>query len=195
MSLMQLLKVGNSVREARENRGAYQSRLDTDLPRFDVDATPIADKRSLRTVADARSAQEPSLFSPRVSSEANPAQVEVETGTFPVPPPAPKPADSPFSNASAQQRNWSLKQILFVRRSRKIVEGRAVQTEWALEQVTVVRNDLSDSDLEIVPARRPLPPKPVANPSWLFWKRQREVSSSPWNRWASRIFAMRKTQS
>ena len=64
-----------------------------------------------------------------------------------------------------------------------------VQGELSLDRVKVVRNDLSDSDLEIVPAKKPSP-APVPAPELAA-----TVSSSPraWERMTSRLFGAGKT--
>lgn len=199
MSLLQLLTVGQSLRETKDTTGAYRLPEAKAVPR--VDGSQPGESRPTK----GEDPLAPSLFEPAVrlsprrpgamAMEADPAKVEVETGSFPVPPPSPKPGAGAFDNASVQQRKWSLKQVLFVRRSQQTVDGRAVQTEWALEKVMVMRNDLSDSDLEIVAARKPAHlPKPVQNPSWLFWKRQRDVAGSAWVRWTNRVFGKRHRQ-
>lgn len=64
-----------------------------------------------------------------------------------------------------------------------------IQGELSLDRVKVVRNDLSDSDLEIVPAKKPSPaPTPVPELA-------ATVSSSPraWERVTSRLFGAGKT--
>ena len=64
-----------------------------------------------------------------------------------------------------------------------------VQGELALETVKVVRNDLSDSDLEVVPAVLAVPeppPKPVAAPE------AHAVEGSNWGRITSRLFGAGK---
>jgi hypothetical protein len=64
-----------------------------------------------------------------------------------------------------------------------------VQGELSLDRVKVVRNDLSDSDLEIVPAKKPSP-APAPAPELTA-----TVSPSPraWERVTSRLFGAGKT--
>jgi hypothetical protein len=66
-----------------------------------------------------------------------------------------------------------------------------VQGELSLDRVKVVRNDLSDSDLEIVSAKKPSPPPAPAPAAELA----ATVSSSPraWERVTSRLFGAGKT--
>jgi hypothetical protein len=61
----------------------------------------------------------------------------------------PLPASSP-AVVKAKEDVWGvlLRRITFRRRAVKV---RGVQTELALEKVSVIRNDLSDADLEVVP--------------------------------------------
>jgi len=69
-----------------------------------------------------------------------------------------------------------------------------VQTELSLERVKVMRNDLSDADLEVVPAR---PAKPVvAAPAVRPASRPEPVTAgeaTTWNRLTSRFFGARET--
>lgn len=53
-----------------------------------------------------------------------------------------------------QNRISGLKKKMFPARSRKKSGSAPVQTEWPLGQVTVVRNDLTDADLEVVASKR-----------------------------------------
>ena len=62
-------------------------------------------------------------------------------------------AANPFvavPSVKIKKSRWSLFETLFVRRRKKHRNGKLVQGEWVLDQVTVVRNDLSDADLEVV---------------------------------------------
>ncbi len=65
----------------------------------------------------------------------------------PTPPPAPK------LKLSAWMQKVNPLAYLPAREADKPVKARAVQTELSLERVKVMRNDLNDTDLEVIPAR------------------------------------------
>ena len=76
------------------------------------------------------------------------------------------PAPNPFATPSApavvtdpsripppkKRWQWLLEGMLYTRRKNVSTRRAPVQREWSLGGVTVVRNDLSDADLEVVPA-------------------------------------------
>lgn len=71
-----------------------------------------------------------------------------------------------------------------------------VQTELSLERVRVMRNDLSDADLEVVPARPvKLAAKPAAPPAQPASRAEPVTAGEPttWNRLTSRFFGARET--
>ncbi|MBC8002069.1 MAG: hypothetical protein H7X97_05730, partial [Opitutaceae bacterium] len=95
--------------------------------------------------------------------------------------PAPNPFASPFASPSApavvtepskvppprKKWQWLLEGMLYTRRKNVSTRRSPVQREWSLGGVTVVRNDLSDADLEVVPAgsvSRESARRPVAEP-------------------------------
>jgi hypothetical protein len=66
-----------------------------------------------------------------------------------------------------------------------------VQAELSLESVKVVRNDLSDSDLEVVRAKLP-PASPSAAPAAPKAAAHRAVAETPWARVTGRLFGLGK---
>ena len=66
-----------------------------------------------------------------------------------------------------------------------------VQGDLSLDKIKVVRNDLSDADLEVVTARQPTVPTNAA-PELQTGERA-EVSVDPWGRMKTRIFSSGKT--
>ncbi len=69
----------------------------------------------------------------------------------------------------------------------------AVQAELSLDKIRVVRNDLSDADLEIVPVQPPkLSGQPGAGPT-LQIAQTTEPTETAWGRVASRFFGADKT--
>ena len=92
------------------------------------------------------------------------------------------PAPNPFASPSApalvtepsvvppprKKWKWLLEGVLYTRRKNVSTRRSPVQGEWSLGRVTVVRNDLSDADLEVVPtgsARCEFPRRPMADPA------------------------------
>ncbi|MCX6930379.1 MAG: hypothetical protein NT154_45310, partial [Verrucomicrobia bacterium] len=92
---------------------------------------------------------------------------------------------------------WAAKLFRLVKRPRSAgaksvvprFEKQPVQGELSLESIKVVRNDLSDADLEVVPARPPAAPaSPAAGP-----KTGTPVAQSTWGRVTTRIFRAGKS--
>src|ERR1041384_5171309 len=95
---------------------------------------------------------------------------------------------NPFAASSkASRRKWRLQEILFVRRKRR-ASGDLVQAEWSLDKVAVVRNDLSDADLEIVRATAPR----VEEPERVAQTVERESGESGLVRLALKFFRMKR---
>ncbi|MCU0783911.1 MAG: hypothetical protein MUF81_07645 [Verrucomicrobia bacterium] len=66
-----------------------------------------------------------------------------------------------------------------------------VQSELSLDKIQVVRNDLSDADFEVVPAKTPVAVSP--GPTALASQARFEPAGSPWNRVTTRIFGVGQT--
>ncbi len=145
MNPLSLLTKGHTFGGVRDRRGAYKLPAGSVLPNF----TPA--KRPSPTAP--HPAPEPSqtaLFEqPRPAVEA--AVPAKRDGAAPLPAPAatappPVPRPSPDSIWRRAARWWAE----FKRKS-PAAPPPSVQTELALSKVTVVRNDLSEDDLEVVP--------------------------------------------
>jgi len=81
-----------------------------------------------------------------------------------------------------QKRRWSLREIFYVRQEKKIQKQQ--QCSWTLDKVTVIRNELVDSDIEIVlgrtaPEKLPVTPIGGAIGKW-------KINSPHWARWVTR---------
>lgn len=179
MSWMQLLATSRSINAAKDGPTRYKMAEQNLLPKFPVTRRGVNVAASeaparvtaapmVEPVAPAR-LQTASLFdfNPNpvapVSSTSipEPAQSPIPAAaTTPLPPipSAPvaeqKPSleKNPFAIPVTKEKKsrWSLFATFFVRRRRKNRNGQMIQGEWVLDQVTVVRNDLSDADLEVV---------------------------------------------
>ena len=69
--------------------------------------------------------------------------------------------------AAYPRGRWTLFRNPFAKRPAPAVPVTPVQGELVLDLITPVRNDLSDSDLELVPAQAtaPMPPAPTPSPA------------------------------
>ncbi|MGA2173607.1 MAG: hypothetical protein ABSH38_01355 [Verrucomicrobiota bacterium] len=145
MNPLSLLTKGHTFGGVKDRRGAYKLPAGNVLPHF---AGP---KRPPPTTS--RPAPEPSqtaLFEPphpAVEAAVSPKRDDAA-------PTAPKVAVKPPEDRPSPEGIWRRaarwwKEFL-LRRKSPAGRARSVQTELALNKVTVVRNDLSEDDLEVV---------------------------------------------
>ncbi len=151
MSLMQLLTASRSVNGAKDGPSRYKMAEQNLLPKFAPAKRPI----SL-----APASVEENHLSPEVSAVETPSLFEQE----PVVTARPVVAKSfeelkkmmPVEKVSPARKEKFLKtffaKIFPARRTRKS-SFTPVQAEWSLDKVAVMRNDLSETDLEVVPVR------------------------------------------
>lgn len=168
MSLVRLLTAGKSLIGVKEPTNRYQMRSRHLLPKFNPDKNPFAAPRRPSTGAPS---------SPAVQ-EMTPAGVATSgPDEAKLPPPCPtglaeagRVPRTPgiFARAlnriSGRVRKWTRREGPSVRKAEaKSVAPRIqespVQGELSLDRVRVVRNDLSEADVEIVPARPAVKPK------------------------------------
>lgn len=158
MSLMQLLAVGQSVRAVKDRPSPYRMRQQSLLPRFGPAGL---------------SGQGPPVSGPGISpSPDGPCDVgrgvgsahQLGLGTAPGPAQQPAPAAAAAPAQPYPAGRWLTKPWGRVNRvgGPQAAQG-PVQGELSLETVRPVRNDLTDSDVEVVPAARPSSgaPEPV----------------------------------
>lgn len=91
----------------------------------------------------------------------------------------PKSASTSVVPQPEEKNGWfSWLKNLFGGRKRRPAVVEAVQTEWSLDRVTVVRNDLSDTDFEVVVAE---PGEKVKGRSLVgrAWKRTEVTVANP----------------
>ena len=213
MSLLRLLTAGKSLVGLKDYRSRYVNHAGA-LPKFGSKKNPFRATTRPDCVASAE-AKRPSVETvsePESSSakEGCPPQLEAEADSMKASPPGveevaigkngrsteivhPAPRSEPASLASARADmsfDWS--KVLFWRRptpARQAVPrfGKPmVQAELSLDGVKVVRNDLSDTDLEIVLSK---PPAPAITQTPV--KTNPETSppvETAWGRMAGRIF-------
>lgn len=182
MSLMQLLAVGQSLRPIKDRPSRYRMRQQTLLPKFGP-----APSASQPAAGAELGLGIPSAAPQRHGAEPMPPQQAASSvATVPCSKAGPSAPSVPAQPYPAGR--WSLKSWPPFKRTAGAQPAKApIQGELSLETVRPVRNDLTDSDLELVPAARPSGvgprPKPpssepqpdpdrAASPLW-SWLRRR----------------------
>ena len=132
MGLMQLLSVGRSLSEARDRPNRYKLRMDG-MPRLNQ-AVSVVERSGVEQM---------SVAELKTQTVETPKRMNVETTVEP---------KAPVKQAFPLGR-WTLKANPF-KSSYKPAPRSVVQGELSLDKVKPVRNDLSDSDLELI-ARKP----------------------------------------
>ena len=135
MGLMQLLNVGRSLSEAREQRHRYKLK-NSALPTFGNPTVPAV--RNFEVAGDAKPGSEAGPG--RAADEPMKIQTVAEQTTQVTP-------TNPFPRG-----RWTLKASPF--KSVKPASRPVVQGELSLDKVKPLRNDLNDSDLELVPVMK-----------------------------------------
>ena len=182
---MKLLSVSKSFAGGRNQQGRYKMAEQGLLPKFAPMGRPVS-------LAPKQSLSEPAPRPEANGTRTNPLnslQQQFLSVAEPVTEPAKAAASDPRSavcvNASGSPSNWfRLDNRPFLNRA----AGRPnppAQAELSLDAVKPVRNDLSDSDLQIVPA------KPGIQPDALKPPQQRgsrpELTGLAWSRLAARF--------
>jgi len=188
MSLMKLLSVSKSFAGGRNQPGRYKMVEQGLLPKFAPVGRPVslAPKRE----SDGPAVKKEQNATPIGASNSLPESLfqGADPATDPVKAVAPTPRAAVCVNATAAPTNWfRLGNNPFVNRP----AGRpkpltAAQTELSLDAVKPVRNDLSDSDLQIVPARPEMRPDASKTPSPRLLKP--ELTGFAWSRLTARLF-------
>ena len=111
-------------------------------------------------------------------------------------------AESQSATASAPTKpeqafpfgRWTLFSNPFNRSSKARLKSDAgpVQTELSLDAVKPVRNDLSDSDLEVVPVKAAVPTVPVSATTTATSAHEAESSGVVWHQLKSHLFGAEK---
>lgn len=155
MSMGRLLAAGRSLMGSQNPPNRYQMDRRVRLPRFGSTKIPFA--------ADSRTAAALEITPPQPNMSASqPAIATPEPTSKPMPlPPAP-PVSTRLRLAVRRLQEWCVEANPIPRLARPArsaftpaarVTSAPIQSELSLEEVKVVRNDLSDADVEIVPAR------------------------------------------
>jgi hypothetical protein len=164
MSMLRLLSTGKSLVGLKHSPARYRLGDSRALPKFNPGKNPFLAKAALQKT-------EPSIEEGS-SSAASPAPDRLAVvstgspGSEPSVSTASPRSSTPFSFRSLLIRLFAPVRNCFRRKTiapvtRKLTSAPrlAIQGELSLDAVKVVRNDLSDGDLEIVPARQSAPGK------------------------------------
>ena len=144
MRIMRLLAVGQSIIGVKDGPSRYKMAEQNLLPKFASATRPLASGLTIKSarpgdgsVAKANKTENAS-FAAKARTDGSPAAIKpcVPAKTAAI------PAKGPLS---------LFKQNPFVSRPATKINRLPVQAELSLDAVKVVRNDLSDADLEIVP--------------------------------------------
>ncbi len=176
MSLLRLLTAGKSLIGSKSSESRYHLGRPGALPRFGGKKNPFrattrpeaAQSAATVPAQPACEGTEPAVESqvsvPEVTtkSPAGTGIATVAVGTHDATPASAPPSGKPAADSPLARYTGKLKDLMpFGRRKKPEMavprfSKAMVQTELSLESVRVVRNDLSDSDVEIVPAQPPV---------------------------------------
>ena len=151
MSLLRLLKAGRSLVNPKESGSRYRMHERIQLPKFGSSKNPFSARSETPAVLAAPGAIDSEPTSKRELSPAEEAAARLKQ-TVRLPPALPVPQ---LARAGEMSRAWWNPLTWWKSGSGGGGPGLrtsepAVQGELSLDQVKVVRNDLSDSDVEVV---------------------------------------------
>ncbi|HEY3862456.1 MAG TPA: hypothetical protein VGO59_11250 [Verrucomicrobiae bacterium] len=149
MNPLSLLTKGRTIRGLKERPGPYKLLTKSTLPNFSGAKSPVP-------ITSHPEVSQQALFEPKP-----PAPVEPKAESVPAPAPAaaqPAPAPVPVKEAPEKAQgmgrladrmaNWLRERTPW--RGERPSRKPAVQTELALDKVKVIRNDLTQDDVEII---------------------------------------------
>ena len=208
MSLLHLLTVADSLQTPKTGPNRFRMAQQS-LPKFAPAKNPISLRPSSMAKAEILTGETGSLFDPRpdpapaASKKTNAVIETVEMEASPFRPGVSKektggravesPVRQDSSNATPRSRSHRIfREAAWLRRRPSGTREREVQAEWTLERVKVIRNDLSDSDLEVVAARRE---EAKAGPFTLEAPNaKRTLAGVGWLRLAGRLIGLGRSQ-
>ena len=145
MSLVRLLTAGKSLVGLKESESRYRVSRQRLLPRFEAKRNPFGERAKHAAQPEPSAVQE---------STPPPAQVSPAESVSPHPVAPPKRSMNARVGLLFERCISALRSLMFWRGRRVVPMGRAskrlVQPELSLAGVKVVRNDLTDSDIEVV---------------------------------------------
>ena len=161
MSLLKFLSAGKSLDGLKDCTARYRMRHPGSMPKFGSGKNPFQAKSERLQAAASRPAESCQQVDSPTAPAVNPAEPKETASVAPAVTPAPtvsagkhKPSRSLLSGIlvsirSVLRKPWSKAP----RPPRRPVARPPVQAELSLDCVKVLRNDLSDADLEVVAAR------------------------------------------
>jgi hypothetical protein len=204
MNLMRLLTVGRSLKGGGLASGKYKFPQQTLLPKFASSVRPSTAAQFVQTPG--ATSELPSIFkelvAPHVKTSPETAKPVVSVAASQPPmeqtQKIPKGkvlnrVEEPVTKLNkfsfpvwCKEQIPSIKKVLFPPRSKRKTSSAPVQTEWSLEKVTVVRNDLNEADIEIVAPRSPIA-APASQPRYMNLSRVKN-SGREWIKMTARLF-------
>lgn len=201
MSLLRLLTAGSSLVGLKDSERQYRVTHRGLLPKFGSKANPF------RTTIPREAA--------RVAASAGPETAPPAASELPAPE-APAPAEAshecgcaaantemekcpPRRAPVAKRESWLARWIALLKRVRRSRAGRkpardpfaagpAVQAELSLERVRVVRNDLTEGEVELADAEPPRARRGAVAPAVSATPARPVGAVAAWNRVSARIF-------
>ena len=195
MSLLKFLSAGKSLDGLKDCTARYRMRHPGSMPKFGSGKNPFQAKSERLQAAASRPAESSQQVDSPAAPAVNPAEPKETAPVAPAVTPAPtasarkhRPSRSWFSGIlvsirSVLRKPWSKAP----RPPRRPATRTPVQAELSLDCVKVLRNDLSDADLEVVSVKVPAPaqtrvkpesepPRGVARPSETVEKNRNQSS-------------------
>ncbi len=198
MSLVRLLTAGKSLVGARDDVSRYRVRKHVVLPKFISPKNPFA-STTVRDTLHPKGAS--GSLGVRQPTKIQPAQAEPNGAALVMPAVETQPSAStgrprlPHPVRKLFEKFNPLPLIAGLKPAPKPVRAALVQApvqgELSLDHVKVVRNDLSDADLEVVPMKSATTD---AQPSTDLQVAMKSPSASPsWEQWTARLFRAGQT--
>ena len=186
MSLMQLLAVGRSLRNVKDHPSRYKMIQANLLPKFS--GTKEAEKRVGDQAPTATPVREKSTNAVREAVQEF-KKKENSMNAIVEEPKAEAPLASVCAKTPSPSPHWRFVRNPFTRKDPAKMKEEPEQAELALDLVKPLRNELNDSDLEVLSVAKPVPaPAPVpvkVTPG--------ETTGFLWNRLTARLFGARRT--
>ncbi len=197
MSLVRLLTAGKSLVGARDEMSRYRVRKHVALPKFVSPKNPFAPQTNRGPVHAASAEAAPRAQLPaKLPAAAMPKRMPLATL------PALK---QPSPSVGGLMRFHPVRSLLQKLNPLPLLAGlkpapkpvraafaqAAVQGELSLERVKVVRNDLSDADLEVVPMKSATTDVEAAPDMQAAMNRSTAAPS--WEQWTARLFRVDQT--
>ena len=200
MSLLQLLTTGRCLEGLKDPVPRYRVTGQRLLPKFGCDKNPFCAREADRDAAPSLESKGPTAEpAARCECANRSASADAQAVTAPASAKSRRIVNALRLNATALRESWAAKlNGLLSRPASKPVRAAApalpklaVQGELSLDRIQVVRNDLSDADLEVVGAKR-APSASVDTPAPRLAEKA-DCSALPWKRLAARVCGVDRT--